>query len=52
VSRQHYINSPRGIDEKIRLTSRFLQIKIKEYEALKAEIEDLQEELEYAHNKD
>lgn len=47
-----YKLTPRGIDEKIRLTSRFLQIKIKEYEALKAEIEDLQEELEYAHNKD
>jgi EPS-associated MarR family transcriptional regulator len=46
-----YKLTPRGIEEKIRLTSRFLQIKIKEYEALKAEIQDLQQELEYPHNK-
>ena len=48
-----YKLTPRGIEEKIRLTSRFLQIKMGEYEALKAEIEALQEELgRYPDNKE
>ena len=41
-----YKLTPRGIEEKIRLTARFLQIRMKEYEEIKAEIEDLKKEME------
>ena len=36
-----YVLTPSGLSEKARLTGRFLQRKLAEYEALKAEIEDL-----------
>jgi EPS-associated MarR family transcriptional regulator len=41
-----YLLTPRGIEEKSRVTARFLQIKVREYEALKAEIEQLRTEAE------
>ncbi len=44
--RYAYILTPTGVAEKAALTNRFLQRKLKEYDALKAEIESLQEELE------
>ncbi len=39
-----YLLTPHGIEEKARLTTRFLQIKIREYEALKDEIEQIRTE--------
>jgi len=44
--RYAYILTPKGISEKAALTSRFLKRKMEEYEALKAEIDALQEELQ------
>jgi EPS-associated MarR family transcriptional regulator len=41
-----YILTPTGMAEKAALTSRFLKRKMSEYEALKAEIDDLQNESE------
>jgi EPS-associated MarR family transcriptional regulator len=43
--RYAYILTPKGVAEKTALTSQFLQRKLKEYDALKAEIESLQEDL-------
>lgn len=40
-----YLLTPKGIAEKTALTGRFLQRKMREYEALKAEIEAIQEEI-------
>ena len=40
-----YMLTPKGIAEKTALTSRFLKRKLEEYEALKAEIEALKEEI-------
>jgi EPS-associated MarR family transcriptional regulator len=39
-----YLLTPRGIEEKTRVTMQFLQIKMKEYEALKDEIEQIRNE--------
>ncbi len=39
-----YLLTPRGIEEKARVTARFLQIKMREYEALKDEIEQIRME--------
>jgi EPS-associated MarR family transcriptional regulator len=39
-----YLLTPKGIAEKALLTKRFLQLKMEEYEALKAEIELLKQE--------
>jgi len=39
-----YLLTPRGIDEKASLTFRFLQAKLREYEALKVEIEQIRHE--------
>ncbi len=39
-----YVLTPSGMTEKAALTRRFLQRKMEEYEALKAEIESLQQE--------
>jgi EPS-associated MarR family transcriptional regulator len=39
-----YLLTPKGIAEKALLTQRFLQLKMEEYEALKAEIEILKQE--------
>ncbi len=44
--RYAYVLTPKGVAEKTALTSRFLQRKLNEYDALKAEIESLQEDLE------
>jgi len=38
--------TPTGIDSRARLTKRFLSRKMAEYEALKAEIEDIRKDLE------
>lgn len=42
--RYAYMLTPSGLAEKVQLTGRFLQRKIEEFEALKAEIEMLQGE--------
>ena len=36
-----YLLTPRGLEEKANLTVEFLQIKMREYEELRAEVEDL-----------
>nr|MBP6264784.1 hypothetical protein [Nitrospira sp.] len=41
-----YVLTPNGMTEKAAITHRFLQRKIDEYEALKAEIEALRSEVE------
>jgi MarR family transcriptional regulator, temperature-dependent positive regulator of motility len=41
-----YLLTPRGIDAKANLTVRFLQAKMREYEALKVEIEQIRLEAE------
>ena len=41
-----YVLTPKGIRQKLVITKRFLQLKMKEYESLKVEIESLSEELE------
>ncbi len=41
-----YILTPKGIEAKARISMRFLQRKIKEYEQLKKEIEQLKTDLE------
>jgi EPS-associated MarR family transcriptional regulator len=41
-----YLLTPRGFEEKARVTARFLQIKIREYQALKDEIEQIREDAE------
>lgn len=41
-----YQLTPRGLEEKAKLTMRYLKIKMREYEALRAEIEELQRETE------
>ena len=41
-----YLLTPRGIEEKAKLTVRFLQMKVREYETLRVEIEQLQRETE------
>lgn len=43
--RYAYISTPKGIAEKTALTGRFLKRKMAEYEALKAEIEALKQEM-------
>lgn len=40
-----YLLTPKGIEEKVTLTQRFLQRKLKEHEALEKEIELLREEV-------
>lgn len=40
-----YLLTPKGIEEKVSLTQRFLQRKLKEHEVLEAEIEQLREEV-------
>ena len=41
-----YLLTPRGLEMKARLTARFLSIKMREYEALRAEIAEMQREAE------
>ncbi len=44
--RYSYILTPRGAAEKAKITKRFLARKLEEYDALRAEIEDLKRDLE------
>ena len=46
-----YVLTPKGLSEKMILTSRFLKRKMREYEALKAEIEGLQAEADFTASK-
>jgi EPS-associated MarR family transcriptional regulator len=39
-----YLLTPRGIEEKTRVTLRFLKVKLEEYEALKSDLVQLQRE--------
>ena len=41
-----YLLTPRGIEQKTRMTVEFLQIKLREYECLRTEIEELRHEAE------
>ena len=45
-----YVLTPQGIEEKAKVTSRFLHNKLKEYAELESEIEDIRKELQ-AENK-
>ena len=47
-----YLLTPQGIAEKVALTSRFLERKMREYETLKAEIESLHQDVQSAGKKD
>ena len=40
-----YVLTPRGLREKAKITTRFLKRKVREYEMLKTEIEQLQREV-------
>jgi EPS-associated MarR family transcriptional regulator len=40
-----YLFTPRGVEEKTRMTVYFLKFKMQEYERLRAEIEDLKREV-------
>ena len=44
--RYAYVLTPKGVAEKTALASRFLRRKLEEYDALKAEIESLEKDLE------
>jgi EPS-associated MarR family transcriptional regulator len=50
--RYAYILTPTGLTEKAAITKRFLARKIEEYEALKAEIEELQDEIDHEAQSD
>lgn len=41
-----YLLTPRGVEQKARMTVEFLQIKMQEYQRLRTEIEELQREAE------
>lgn len=41
-----YLLTPRGFEERARVTARFLRIKMQEYETLESEIEQLRSEVE------
>jgi EPS-associated MarR family transcriptional regulator len=41
-----YLLTPRGVEHKARLTVQFLQIRMQEYETLRAEIEQIRQEAE------
>ncbi len=47
-----YLLTPQGIAERVALTSRFLDRKMQEYEALKAEIESLHQDVQQAAKPD
>lgn len=40
-----YLLTPRGLEEKARVTARFLRVKLAEYEVLKSEVEELHREV-------
>ena len=41
-----YLLTPRGVEEKAKITVQFLKYKLAEYEAIKAEIQQLQSDIE------
>jgi EPS-associated MarR family transcriptional regulator len=41
-----YLLTPKGVSEKAQLTKKFLKIRMAEYDTLKAEISQLQQELQ------
>jgi len=41
-----YLLTPRGVDQKARMTVEFLQLKVQEFERLKGEIAELQRDVE------
>jgi EPS-associated MarR family transcriptional regulator len=45
-----YLLTPRGIEQKAQITLRFLQQRMKEYEQLKTEIEELELEVQHQNN--
>lgn len=45
-----YLLTPQGLETKARLTATFLQVKMKEYDQLRREIETLQEEIRGGQN--
>jgi len=45
-----YLLTPRGVEEKARITVQFLKYKVQEYERLRAEIEELQREAKHLEN--
>jgi EPS-associated MarR family transcriptional regulator len=47
-----YLLTPQGISEKVSLTSRFLERKMQEYDALKLEIESLHQDVKSANKTD
>jgi EPS-associated MarR family transcriptional regulator len=47
-----YLLTPQGISERVALTSRFLDRKMQEYEALKAEIDSLHQDVQQAGKPD
>ena len=47
-----YLLTPQGIVERVALTSRFLDRKMQEYEALKSEIESLHQDVQQAGKPD
>jgi len=47
-----YLLTPEGIEQKGRITLRFLRTKVQEYERLKREIEELRREVEATGNPD
>jgi len=47
-----YIQAPYGIKEKTRITQRFIHSKLREYEHLKREIEELQKHFDFPANLD
>ena len=47
-----YLLTPQGIAERVALTSRFLDRKMQEYEALKAEIESLHQDVQQSGKQD
>jgi EPS-associated MarR family transcriptional regulator len=47
-----YLLTPRGIEERARVTARFLRVKLDEYEILKRELEELQREASQAAAKE
>jgi len=47
-----YLLTPHGIEEKARVTMRFLKRKIEEYEALELEIERLRKEVQQSHRRE
>lgn len=47
-----YLLTPRGIEEKARVTARFLRVKLDEYEILKHELEELRREAALSPSQD